>query len=42
MTVYSAKMLGVETKLGSLEVGKTAGLVLWAGTLIQMRSRVEK
>ncbi len=42
MTIYPAKILGVESELGSLEVGKTANLALWSGTPIQMRSRVEK
>jgi len=42
MTISPAKILGVESELGSLEVGKTANLALWSGTPIQMRSRVEK
>ncbi len=42
MTISPARMLGVESELGSLEVGKTANLALWSGTPIQLRSRVEK
>ncbi len=42
LTINPAKIFGVESDLGSLEVGKTANLALWSGSPIQMRSRVEK
>ena len=33
-------MLGIDDQVGSLEVGKTANLVIWNGSPIKMRSRV--
>lgn len=32
----------MDAQIGSLEVGKTANIVLWNGSPVQMSSRVEK
>ena len=32
----------MDAQIGSLEVGKTANIVLWTGSPVQMSSRVEK
>ena len=41
LTINAAKILGIDDKVGSLEVGKLANVVIWSGSPIQMRSRVE-
>jgi imidazolonepropionase-like amidohydrolase len=41
LTISPAKILGVDDHVGSLEVGKLANVVIWSGSPIQMRSRVE-
>ena len=40
VTINPARMLGVEERVGSLEVGKDADLVLWNGEPFQATSRV--
>ncbi len=42
MTIHPAQFLGVGDQVGSLEVGKTANVVLWKGSPVQLSSRVEK
>ncbi len=41
ITINPAKIFGVDDQVGSLEVGKIANLVIWNGSPIQMRSRVQ-
>ena len=40
ITINPAKILGLEEKLGSLEEGKVANVVIWSGSPVQMQSRV--
>jgi imidazolonepropionase-like amidohydrolase len=40
VTIAPARMLGVENRVGSIEVGKDADLVLWNGTPFEPGSRV--
>ncbi|MFW6140481.1 MAG: amidohydrolase family protein [Acidobacteriota bacterium] len=40
LTINPAKILGMDDKLGSIEQGKTANLVIWTGSPIQMGSKV--
>ncbi len=40
ITIYPARILGIDGQVGSLEVGKTANVVIWSDSPIQMRSRV--
>ena len=40
VTINPARMLGVEDRVGSVEVGKDADLVLWSGTPFEPASRV--
>jgi len=40
VTLAPARMVGVEQRVGSLEVGKDADLVLWSGTPFEPTSRV--
>jgi len=40
VTINPARMLGAEERIGSLEVGKDADLVLWNGEPFQATSRV--
>ncbi len=42
LTIVPARILGVDAQVGSLEVGKTANIVLWTGSPVQMSARVEK
>jgi hypothetical protein len=42
MTIHPANLLGVGQQVGSLEPGKTANVVLWRGSPVQLSSRVEK
>jgi imidazolonepropionase-like amidohydrolase len=42
LTIYPAKILGVDSLVGSLEVGKLANLAVWDDTPIQLSSRVHK
>ena len=41
LTINPAKILGIDDKVGSLEVGKLANVVVWSGSPIQMSSRIE-
>ncbi|NIM96831.1 MAG: amidohydrolase family protein [candidate division Zixibacteria bacterium] len=41
LTINPARILGMESEVGSLEEGKTANVVIWTGSPIQGRSRVE-
>ncbi|UCE20944.1 MAG: amidohydrolase family protein, partial [Candidatus Aminicenantes bacterium] len=41
LTINPARILGMESEVGSLEAGKTANVVIWTGSPIQGRSRVE-
>jgi imidazolonepropionase-like amidohydrolase len=41
LTIYPAKILGIDDLVGSIEEGKMANVVIWSGSPIQMRSRVE-
>ena len=40
VTVNPAKLLGVEDRVGTVEVGKDADLVLWNGAPFEPTSRV--
>jgi imidazolonepropionase-like amidohydrolase len=41
MTINPARILGIDGMVGSLEVGKVANVVVWTGSPIQLRSRVD-
>ena len=40
ITINPAKMIGIDHMVGSLEEGKMANVVIWSGSPIQMRSRI--
>ena len=40
VTIHPARLVGVEDRIGSLEVGKDADLVLWSGTPFEPTSRI--
>lgn len=42
ITINPAKILGIDDRYGSIEVGKMADLVLWNGDPLEIQSRVEK
>jgi imidazolonepropionase-like amidohydrolase len=42
ITINPAKILGIDGRLGSLEEGKIANVVIWTGSPIKMTSRVEQ
>ncbi|MGG5254362.1 amidohydrolase [Neobacillus sp. SM06] len=42
ITLNAAKHLGVENRVGSIEVGKDADFVIWSGDPFDLRSKVEK
>jgi len=42
LTIYPAKILGIDDMLGSLEAGKMANVVIWTGSPLQMTSRIYK
>lgn len=41
ITIYPAEILGIADKVGSIEKGKIANLVVWTGDPLQVRSRVK-
>jgi imidazolonepropionase-like amidohydrolase len=41
MTINPARILRIDDQVGSLEVGKTANVVIWTESPIQLRARVE-
>ncbi len=41
VTLHAAEILGVDDRIGSLEAGKDADLVIWSGDPFDLRSRVE-
>lgn len=42
VTIYPAEMLGVDYRLGSLEVGKDANLLILSGDPLDVRTRIEQ
>jgi imidazolonepropionase-like amidohydrolase len=40
LTIYPAEIFGVADRLGSIEVGKIANLVVWDGDPLEIRSQV--
>ncbi len=40
LTINPAKIMGMDDELGSIKPGKTANLVVWSGSPVQMSSRV--
>jgi imidazolonepropionase-like amidohydrolase len=42
ITINAAKHLGVEDRVGSIEVGKDADFVIWSGDPFDLRNKVEK
>jgi imidazolonepropionase-like amidohydrolase len=40
VTINPARMVGVDDRVGSLEVGKDADLVLWSGTPFEPSSQI--
>jgi len=41
ITINPAKHMGIEARVGSLEVGKDADVVLWSGDPLDYRTKVE-
>ena len=41
LTIRPAQILGVDKDMGSLEAGKIANVVVWSGSPLQMKSRVQ-
>ena len=41
VTLYPARLLGVDKEVGTLEVGKRADVVIWSGTPFSSLSRIE-
>ena len=42
LTINPARIVGIDDRLGSIEVGKDADLVIWSGDPLDVRSRVER
>jgi imidazolonepropionase-like amidohydrolase len=42
VTLYPARILGVGDELGSIEVGKSASLILTDGDPLEIRTRIER
>ena len=41
ITINAAEILGIEGKVGSLEIGKDADIVIYSGHPFDLRSKVE-
>ena len=41
MTIFPARILGIADRIGSLEIGKVANVVIWTGSPIQLSSRID-
>ncbi|MHB8094251.1 MAG: amidohydrolase family protein [Candidatus Aminicenantales bacterium] len=41
LTIRPAQILGVDKDMGSLEAGKIGNVVVWSGSPLQMKSRVQ-
>src|SRR6266536_65936 len=42
LTINPARIVGIDDRLGSIEAGKDADLVIWSGDPLDVRSRVER
>jgi imidazolonepropionase-like amidohydrolase len=42
LTINPARIVGIDDRLGSIEVGKDADLAIWSGDPLDLRSRVER
>jgi imidazolonepropionase-like amidohydrolase len=42
LTIHPARIAGIDDRLGSLEPGKDADLVIWSGDPLDVLSRVER
>ena len=42
LTINPARIAGIDARLGSLEPGKDADLVIWSGDPLDQRSRVQR
>ncbi len=42
VTINPAEILGIENRVGSLEAGKDADIVIWSGHPFEFYSKVEK
>jgi imidazolonepropionase-like amidohydrolase len=42
VTINPARIIGVDTRIGSLSVGKDADLVIWSGDPLDVMSRAER
>ena len=42
ITINGAKILGIEDRVGSIEIGKDADLVVWSGDPLEITSKVER
>ena len=41
ITINAAEILGIESKVGSLEIGKDADIVIYSGHPFDLRSKVD-
>ena len=42
LTINPARIAGIDDRLGSIEIGKDADLVIWSGDPLDVLSRVER
>jgi imidazolonepropionase-like amidohydrolase len=42
LTINPARIAGIDARLGSIEPGKDADLVIWSGDPLDVRSRVQR